>query len=206
MFPPPLGLYRKAWVCPTSPSKPGAPPASSQGHSLQALSFTELEGDLHPPGTLCPGSGHSLACLRQAWPRFSLQPRLHSSVQGSRNRDPRWDQGPAVGAALLFLGVSGHTGITTAASVGGTACYCYGQPLPPPPFHKNPAIHPRLWQSNFRTLAVSLPTLWQGREKLGWVENAFSGGACSPTLCLGHFKVKFSSMNVQPVSKEKFLW
>lgn len=31
-------------------------------------------------------------------------------------------------------------------------------------------------------------------------------GACSPTLCLGHFKVKFSSTNVQPVSKEKFLW
>lgn len=51
-----------------------------------------------------------------------------------------------------------------------------------------------------------LPTLWQGREKLGWVGNTFSGGACSPTLCLGHFKVKFSSMNVQPVSKEKFLW
>lgn len=30
------------------------------------------------------------------------------------------------------------------------------------------------------------------------------GGSRSLTLCLGHFKEKFSSMNIQPMSKQKF--
>lgn len=161
--------------------------------------FQNLQGTCTPPETLCPGSGHSLACLCQAWPRFSSQPRPHASAQGSRNLDLGWDQGLAVGAAPLPRSF-GHT------DYNGSLCrrdshYCYRQQLPP-----CPSNHPRLWQSNFRTWPVLLPTLWQGREKLGWVGNTFSGGASSPTLCLGHFKVKFSSMNVQPVSKEKFLW
>lgn len=70
-----------------------------------------------------------------------------------------------MGAALLPWSF-GHTGITTAASVGGTARYCYHQPLPPLSFHKNCAITLD-WQSNFRTQPAPLPTLWQGWEKLG---------------------------------------
>lgn len=31
------------------------------------------------------------------------------------------------------------------------------------------------------------------------------GGSRSLTLCLGHFKEKFSSMNIQPMSKQKFV-
>lgn len=32
------------------------------------------------------------------------------------------------------------------------------------------------------------------------------GSYWSPTLCLGHFKEKFSSTNMQPMTKEKFRW
>ena len=107
----------KAWVCPTSSTEPAA---SSGGTACMPRLFQNFQGPCTPPETLCPGSGHSLACLHQAWPRFSLQPRPHANTQGSRNLDPGWDQGPAVGAAPRPRSF-GHMGITTAASVGGTA-------------------------------------------------------------------------------------
>lgn len=108
-----------------------------------------------------------------------------------------------MGAAPLPLRL-GHVGITTAASVEGTAYYGQGQPLQPTPALPSEA---QQWAVGkfLRALVPPLNPLARQRE-MGWGESAFPWGACSPTLCLGHFKVKFSSMNVQPVSKEKFLW
>lgn len=45
----------------------------------------------------------------------------------------------------------------------------------------------------------------RGEEPLS-SQNPSREGLWSPTLCLGHFKEKFSSMNMQPVTKEKFGW
>lgn len=198
--PPPLGLYRKAWVCPTSSTEP-----LLRSTACMPRHFQNLKGTCTPPETLCPGSGHSLACLCQAWPRFSLQPRPHSSARGSRNRDLRWDQGPAVGAALLFLVVPATQGLQRQP-------LWEGQPVTVIANRCHPSCNPPNLQSTLDYGKVILgpwlyPSLPSGRAgETGLSGEPFLRGACSPTLCLGHFKVKFSSMNVQPVSKEKFLW
>lgn len=106
---------------PRHPPSQQRPQPLPRGTACMPRLFQNLQGTCTPPETLCPGSGHSLACLCQAWPRFSLQPRPHASAQGSRNLDRGWDRGPAVGAAPLPWSFS-HTGITTAASyVWGTS-------------------------------------------------------------------------------------
>lgn len=97
-------------------------------------------------------------------------------------------------------------GITTAASVGGTAYYAQGQPLLPTPALPSEAQQHTQWAvaKCLRALVPSLtPLAGQGETGLG--RECFPREACSPTLCLGHFKVKFSSTNVQPMGKEKLL-
>lgn len=159
---------------PRRPLSQQRPQPLPRGTACMPRLFQNLQGTCTPPETLCPGSGHSLACLCQAWPRFSSQPRPHASAQGSRNLDPDGIE-DRLWAQLLFLGVSA-TRVLQRQPLweGQPVTVIASQSLPTLPFHKNPAIHPRPWQNDFRTLAVPLPILWQGREKLGWVGSTFS--------------------------------
>lgn len=117
--------------CPTSSTKPAAPSASSQGHSLHATSFQNLQGTCTPPEASRPRSGCPVACPCQVWPGtgFLRNP-------GPKQPEPR----PRVGS---------RTGCGRSSSSS---------------------------------------------------EARPHGDYNGSLLCLGHFKVKFSSMNVQPVS------
>lgn len=90
---------------PRRPPSQQRPQPLPRGTACMPCLFQNLQGTCTPPETLCPGSGHSLACLCQAWPRFSSQPRPHASAQGSRNLDPDGIE-DRLWAQLLFLGVS----------------------------------------------------------------------------------------------------
>lgn len=188
-------------------TEPAAPPASSQGYSVHASSFSELEGGLAPRQRPCAlGLATHWPAFAKPGPGFLCNLGLTPVPEAAGTKTRDGIKGRLLGTALLFLGVSATQGLQRQP-------LWEGQPVTVIASHCHPSPSTRTLQSTLDYAKVTLgpwlyPSLPSGRAGRNWVQvgSSFSGGACSPTLCLGHFKVKFSSMNVQPVSKEKFLW
>lgn len=136
--------------CPMSSTEPAAPSASSQGHSLHATSFQNLQGTCIPPEAVRPGPGCLVACPRQVWPGtgFLCNPGLTPAPEaaGTKNRGGIKDQ---LWAQLLFLGGSATWGLQRQPLWEGQHImpkanrYC-----PPQPFQARPnSTLSGLWRS-----------------------------------------------------------
>lgn len=89
------------------------------------------------------------------------------------------------------------TGIPPEATGPGLAARWPAFTKPGPGFLRNPGLMPVPKAAGTKTRDGIKDRLW---AQLLFLEARPRGGYSGSLLCLGHFKVKFSSMNVQPVS------